>query len=147
MVLRQKAHIGVDSQTKVIHAVAATPANVHDSVCLPDLLHGDETRVWGDSAYQGQTEVIRKHAPKATDFTHRRYRYKNWVDEVQRAKNKTKSSVRAKVEHPFLIIKRIFGFVKTRYKGLEKNAHRLFVTCALTNLYLMRRRLWRLSGA
>ncbi|MDQ3565951.1 MAG: transposase, partial [Pseudomonadota bacterium] len=62
-------------------------------------------------------------------------------------KNKTKSSVRAKVEHPFLIIKRIFGFVKTRYKGLAKNAHRLFVTCALTNLYLMRRRLWRLSGA
>ena len=56
------------------------------------------------------------------------------------------SSVRAKVEHPFLIIKRIFGFVKTRYyKGLAKNAHRLFVTCALTNLYLMRRRLWRLS--
>jgi len=52
--------------------------------------------------------------------------------------------VRAKVEHPFLIIKRIFGFAKTRYKGLAKNAHRLFVTCALTNLYLMRRRLWRL---
>jgi hypothetical protein len=55
--------------------------------------------------------------------------------------------MRAKVEHPFLIIKRIFRFVKTRYKGLVKNAHRLFVTCALTNLYLMRRRLWRLSRA
>ena len=110
-------------------------------------MHGEETRVWGDSAYQGQSEVIRKHAPKATDFTHRRYRYKKGIDEVQRAKNKTKSSVRAKVEHPFLIIKRIFGSVKTRYKGLAKNAHRLFVTCALTNLYLMRRRLWRLSGA
>ena len=68
-------------------------------------------------------------------------------NEEERAKNKTKSSVRAKVEHPFLIIKRIFGFAKTRYKGLAKNAHRLFVTCALTNLYLMRRRLWRLSGA
>ena len=81
-----KAHIGVDSQTKLIHAVVATPANVHDSVCLPDLLHEEETRVWGDSAYQGQSEVIRKHAPKATDFTHRRYRYKNGVDEVQRAK-------------------------------------------------------------
>jgi transposase, IS5 family len=55
--------------------------------------------------------------------------------------------VRAKVEHPLLIIKRIFGFAKTRYKGLAKNAHRLLVTCALTNLYLMRRRLWRLSEA
>jgi IS5 family transposase len=142
-----KAHIGVDSQTKVIHAVAATPANVHDSVCLPDLLHGEETLVWGDSAYQGQGEVIRRHAPKAKDFTNRRYRYKDTVDEEERAKNRTKSSVRAKVEHPFLIIKRIFGFAKTRYKGLAKNAHRLFVTCALTNLYLMRRRLWRLSGA
>ena len=142
-----KAHIGVDSQSKVIHAVVATPANVHDSVCLPDLLHGEETRVWGDSAYQGQREVIREHAPKARDFTHRRYRYKAMVNEEERAKNKTKSSVRAKVEHPFLIIKRIFGFVKTRYKGLAKNAHRLFVTCALTNLYLTRRRLWQLSGA
>ncbi|MGH8468774.1 MAG: IS5 family transposase [Gammaproteobacteria bacterium] len=142
-----KAHIGVDSQSKVIHAVVATAANVHDSTCLPNLLHGEETRVWGDSAYQGQSEVIRQHAPKATDFTHRRYRYKDTVDEEERAKNKTKSSVRAKVEHPFLIIKRIFGFMNTRYKGLEKNAHRLFVTCALANLYLMRRRLWRLAGA
>ena len=141
-----KAYIGVDSQTKLIHAVAATPANVHDSLCLPDLLHEEETRVWGDSAYQGQREVIREHAPKARDFTNRRYRYKAMVNEEERAKNKTKSSVRAKVEHPFLIIKRIFGFVKTRYKGLDKNARRLFVTCALANLYLMRRRLWRLSA-
>ena len=123
-----------------------TPANVHDSVCLPDLLHGEETLVWGDRA-SGAGRGIRRHAPKAKDFPNRRYRYKATVDEEERAKNKTKSSVRAKVEHPFLIIKRIFGFVKTRYKGLAKNAHRLFVTCALTNLYLMRRRLWRLSGA
>ena len=142
-----KAHIGVDSQTKVIHAVAATAANVHDSVCLPDLLHGEETLVWGDSAYQGQGEVIRRHAPKAKDFTNRRYRYKDTMNEEERARNRTKSSVRAKVEHPFLILKRIFGFAKTRYKGLAKNAHRLFVACALANLYLMRRRLWRRSGA
>jgi IS5 family transposase len=133
-----KAHIGVDSQTKVIHSVVATAANVHDSLCLPELLHGEETRVWGDSAYQGQSEVIREHAPKAKDFTTRRYRYKDTVDEEERAKNKAKSSVRAKVEHPLLIIKGIFGFVKTRYKGLAKNTHRLLVTCALTNLYLMR---------
>ena len=81
------------------------------------------------------------------DFTNRRCRYKDTVDEEQRATNKTKSSVRAKVEHPFLILKRIFGFVKTRYKGLEKNAHRLFVSCALANLYMLRRRLWRLLEA
>ena len=138
-----KAHIGVDSRTKVIHSVAATAANVHDSTCLPDLLHGEETRVWGDSAYQGQGEVIKQCAPKALDMTNRRYRRKGVVDEVERAKNKTKSSVRAKVEHLFLVIKRVFGFAKTRYRGLEKNAHRLFVTCALTNLYIMRRRLLR----
>ena len=76
-------------------------------------------------------------------MTNRRYRRKGVVDEVQRAKNKTQSSVRAKVEHPFLVIKRIFGFAKTRYKGLEKNAHRLFVTCALSDIYIVRRRLWR----
>lgn len=140
-----KAHIGVDSRTKVIHAVAATAANVHDATCLPDLLHGEETKVWGDSAYQGQGEVINECAPAAQDMTNRRYRRRGVVDEVERAKNKTKSSVRAKVEHPFLVIKRIFGFAKTRYKGLEKNAHRLFVTCALTNLYLVRRRLLRIA--
>ena len=109
-----KAHIGVDSRTKVILSVAATAANVHDSTCLPDLLHGEETRVWGDSAYQGQGEVIKQCAPKALDMTNRRYRRKGVVDEVERAKNKTKSSVRAKVEHLFLVIKRVFGFAKTR---------------------------------
>jgi IS5 family transposase len=142
-----KAHIGVDSQSKVIHAVTATPANVHDSVCLPDLLHGEETRVWGDRAYQGQTGVIRECAPKAKDFTNRRYRYKGFVDAVEQAKNKTKSSVRARVEHSIGVIKRIFGFVKVRYRGLAKNANRLFVTCALANLYLVRRRLLRLAQA
>lgn len=140
-----KAHIGVDSRTKVIHAAVATAANVHDSHCLPDLLHGDEAKIWGDSAYQGQGDVIAACAPAAQDMTNRRYRRKGVVDEVERAKNKTKSSVRAKVEHPFLVIKRIFGFAKTRYKGLAKNAHRLFVTCALTNLYMVRRRLLRLA--
>ena len=67
-----KAHIGVDSKTKVIHAVVATAANVHNATVLPDLLHGEETRVWGDQAYKGQTAVIREHAPNARDFTNRR---------------------------------------------------------------------------
>src|SRR5262249_25015861 len=63
-----KAHIGVDSRSKLIHAVVATPANVADSTVLPDLLHGNETRVWGDQAYRGQRAVIRESAPKARDF-------------------------------------------------------------------------------
>jgi IS5 family transposase len=138
-----KAHIGVDSKTKVIHAVVATAANVADSTILPDLLHGDETRVWGDQAYKGQTDVIREHAPNALDFTNRRYRFKKRIDEIQRAKNRTKSKVRAKVEHVFGVIKGVFGFVKVRYRGLDKNANRLFATCALANLFIMRSHLMK----
>lgn len=138
-----KAHIGVDSRTKLIHSVAATAANVHDSQLLPDLLHGGETRVWGDSAYAGQGEVIREHAPKAKDFTQKKgSRYRSLTD-AERATNRTKSRVRARVEHPFLILKRIFGFDKVRYRGLEKNANWLFVACGLVNLYIARRHLLR----
>ena len=75
-----KAHIGVDSKTKLIHSVVATAANVADSTILPDLLHGEETRVWGDQAYRGQQDVIRDCAPKAKDFTNRRYRHRGVVD-------------------------------------------------------------------
>ena len=142
-----KAHVGIDSKTKVIHAVAATPANVHDGTVIGDLLHGEETRVWGDSAYQGKRDAIREHAPNARDFTNRRCRFKGRVDEVEKARNTTKSRVRARVEHAIGVIKRIFGFVKVRYRGLAKNASRLFVACALANLYTVRRRLLRLAAA
>jgi len=138
-----KAHFGVDSRTKLIHAVVATPANVADSTVLPELLHGQETRVWGDQAYRGQRAVIREHAPKARDFTNRRYRHRGVVDEVERAKNRTKSKVRARVEHAIGVIKRVFGFAKVRYRGLQKNTHRLLVTCALANLFMARRHLLR----
>ena len=138
-----KAHVGVDSKTKVIHSVVATSANVADSHVLPDLLHGEETRVWGDQSYRGQRDVIREHAPNARDFTNRRYRFKGVVDHVERGKNRTKSKVRARVEHVFGVIKRVFGFQKVRYRGLEKNAHRLFVTCALANLFIVRAHLMR----
>jgi IS5 family transposase len=67
-----KAHIGVDSQSKLIHSVAATAANVHDRQMLEDLLHGDETRIWGDSAYAGQGDTIRERAPNAKDFTNKK---------------------------------------------------------------------------
>jgi IS5 family transposase len=136
-----KAHFGVDSRSKLIHAVVATPANVADSTVLPELLHGRETRVWGDQAYRGQRKVIREHAPKARDFTNRRYRHRGVVDQVERAKNRTKSKVRARVEHAIGIIKRVFGFAKVRYRRLGKNAHCLLVTCALANLFIARRHL------
>ncbi len=142
-----KAHIGVDSQNKLIHSVAVTAANVADSKVLPHLLHGRETRVWGDQAYQGQREVIRARAPDALDFTNRRHRQRGLVDEIERAKNRTKSRVRARVEHAFGVIKRVFGFTKVRYRGLMKNAHRVVVACALANIFMVRRRLLRLQGA
>lgn len=142
-----KAHIGVDSRTKIIHAVKATAANVADSTVLPELLHGNETRVWGDQAYRGQRDAIRKCAPNAKDFTNRRYRHCGVVDEAERARNRTKSGVRAKVEHSIGVIKRVFAFAKVRYRGLAKNANRLYVTCALANLFMVRGRLLRLQGA
>lgn len=138
-----KAHIGVDSKTKLIHSVVATPANVHDSRVLPDLLHGEETRVWGDSAYTGQGEVIRERSPRAKDFTNRKSHRARSLTDADHARNRTKSRVRAKVEHPFLVLKQIFGFSKVRYRGLDKNANRLFVACGLVNLYLARRVLLR----
>src|SRR5712692_2966191 len=142
-----KAHVGVDSKTKIIHTAVATAANVADSAVLPDLLDGEETRVWGDQAYRGQSEVIRECAPQAQDCTHRRYRYKDRIDEVERAKNRTKSTVRSKVEHVFAVMKLKFGFVKLRYRGLKKNANQLFAVCALVNLYLLRNKLLLLAPA
>jgi IS5 family transposase len=138
-----KAHIGVDSKTKLIHAVAASAANVHDKHALPHLLHGRERRVYGDAGYAGQKQLIRQHAPQAKDFTQRRGRGYRYLSPEDRAKNRTKSRVRAKVEHAIGVIKRIFGFIKVRYRGLAKNAHRLFVTAALANLYLARSYLLR----
>ena len=136
-----KAHIGVDSQTKLIHSVVATSANVHDSQVLPDLLHGEETRVWGDSAYTGQKQAITDNAPRAKDFTQAKGSRNRKLTDDERARNRNKSRIRAKVEHQFGIIKRLFGFSKVRYRGLGKNAHRLFVACALSNLVIAKRTL------
>ena len=142
-----KAHVGVDSKTKIIHTAVATAANVADATVLPELLHGEETRVWGDGAYQGQTEAIREVAPQARDCTNKRCRYKDRVDEAERKRNRTKSKVRSRVEHVFGVMKLKFGFVKVRYRGLAKNANRLFATCALVNLFTVRKKLLRLAAA
>jgi len=90
-----KAHIGVDSHSKIIHSVALTAANVHDSRMLPDLLHVEETRVWGDSAYTGQGDVIRTHAPRARDFTQNKACRNKPLTDIERSRNRTKSKVRS----------------------------------------------------
>ncbi len=138
-----KAHIGVDSRSKLIHSVEATAANVHDSRVLEKLLHGKERRVWGDSAYSGQKAAMAKAAPEARDWTQEKgHRYRK-LTERERASNRYKSRVRAKVEHQFGILKLRFGFTKVRYRGLAKNAHRLVTACALSNLVMAKKALLR----
>ncbi len=133
-----KAHVGVDSQSKVIHSVVVSPANTADCKVLEQLLLGHETRVYGDQAYKSQGEVIRAKAPKAKDFTNRQCKWKHFIDEAIKAKNRTKSRIRSRVEHSIGVIKRVFGFRKVRYRGLAKNGNRLFVTAALANIFLVR---------
>jgi IS5 family transposase len=141
-----KAHIGADAKSGIVHSVCTTAASVSDVHMLPDLLHGEERKVWGDGGYQGQGEAMRAVAPHAQDMTCRRTRYKGGADELQRDRNRSKSRIRAKVEHLFRILKRVFGFEKTRYRGLSKNHNRLCACFALVNLYLHRKRL-TLAGA
>jgi IS5 family transposase len=135
-----KVHIGADSKTGLVHRVVVTGANVHDKHPLPDLLHGAEKRVYGDRGYQGCTAIIKAAAPEARDFTNRRVRFAGYVNEVERLKNRTKSRTRARVEHPFLVLKRLWGFAKVRYRGLVKNANRTFTAMAMVNLFLAARR-------
>ncbi|MFN3377348.1 MAG: IS5 family transposase [Burkholderiaceae bacterium] len=136
-----KLHIGVDSRTGRAHSAVVTAANVHDKHPLPDLLHGNEQRVYGDSAYASQKALIGSKAPRAKDFTNQRVRTGGQIDQSQRAKNRHKSKVRARVEHVFAVVKRLWGFAKVRYRGLAKNATRSFVALGLANIYLARKRL------
>jgi IS5 family transposase len=133
--------IGVDSRTGLAHRAVVTAANIHDKHPLPALLHGDERRVYGDSAYASQKALIASKAPWAKDFTNKRVHRKGEINEVERSKNRNKSKVRARVEHVFAVVKRLWGFTKVRYRGLAKNATRSFVALSLANIYLARQRL------
>jgi IS5 family transposase len=134
-----KLHIGVDAHTGLAHSAVVTSANVHDKHPLPQLLHGDELRVYGDCAYAGQQEVIAEKAPAAKDCTNQRVRKTgDEREELQRRKNREKSNVRARVEHVFAVVKRLWGFSKVRYRGLHKNATRAFTALALANIYMTR---------
>lgn len=129
-----KVHIGVDSKTGLTHSASITAANVHDSQELPNLLHGNETRLYGDSAYIGQKDVLKQVAPKAKDFTNKCASRNTPLTDADKETNRRKSQVRAKVEHPFRPLKSLYGFAKVRYRGLMKNANRAFAMLALINL-------------
>lgn len=136
-----KLHIGVDSQTGLAHSAVVTAANVHDKHPLPELLHGQEERVYGDCAYAAQHASIQAKAPRARDFTNKTVRKGSVTEALERMVNRAKSRVRARVEHVFGVIKRLWGFDKARYRGLAKNATRAFVATGLSNIFLARRHL------
>jgi IS5 family transposase len=142
-----KAHIGVDADSGLVHTVVATAANVNDVTQAHALLHGEEANVFGDSGYQGienrdETQGIevdwhvsmRPGKRRALDKAKPLGRLQ---DELERVK----ARIRAKVEHPFRVIKRQFGHVKVRYRGLMKNTQQLHMLFALSNLWMMRHRL------
>jgi transposase, IS5 family len=140
-----KAHIGVDAQSGLVHTVAGTAANVNDLTMAGALLHGDEEAAFGDAGYQG----VHKRAEAAGPIWHvamrpgKRRKLNLFIepDFVAERVEKMKASIRAKVEHPFRVIKRQFGFTKVRYRGLAKNTAQIVTLFALSNLWMARRHL------
>ena len=145
-----KAHIGVDADSGLVHTVIGTAANVNDVTQGHGLLHGDETVVFADAGYQGATkraEATGVDWHVAMRPGKRRVLDKNspWGSLLDKAEQ-MKASVRAKVEHPFRVIKCQFGFTKVRYKGLAKNTAQLMTLFALSNLWMARRQLLGAQG-
>ena len=117
----------------LIHSASVTSGNVHDSQELPNLLNGDETRLYGDSAYrdQNQRKLLKTIASNARDFTNKRAYRNRPLTDTDKETNRKKSSVRPKVEQ---MLKHLWGFTRARYRGLAKNANRAFAMLALINL-------------
>lgn len=142
-----KCHIGVDAGSGLIHSIETTAANIHDLDLASKLIREDDQVVYGDSGYSGiekREEISSDKHLSQVDYRINRRKgsvqkapdgYINWEKLIERKK----SSVRSKVEHPFLIIKRFFGFNKTVYRGLSKNTHRLHMLFASTNLVMCAR--------
>jgi IS5 family transposase len=144
-----KGHIGVDAGTGYVHTVTATPANVHDLDEAAHLVRTDDEVVYTDSGYRGA-----QNRPEITENEHKskiewrvaaRKTQLKTMHSHDRATETRKASVRAKVEHPFLIVKRDFGFTKTRYRGIAKNLNHLHMLFASAN-WLMRARAVALTG-
>ena len=130
-----KVHIGVDAETGVVHSMSTTSANVHDVTEAHRLLHGGEKRVWGDAGYQG---VAKRDENRGLDVEWRVAMRPSRRRQLERGseaavEERRKASIRAKVEHPFLWVKRRFGYAKVRYRGLAKNTQRLALLLGLTN--------------
>lgn len=140
-----KAHIGVDADSGLVHTVIGTAANVNDVTQGHGLLHGEETDVFADAGYQGA--MTRPEATGVAWHVAMRPGKRRVLDKSRGSHQlveqieKIKAGIRAKVEHPFRVIKCQFGFVKVRYRGLAKNTAQLVTLFALSNLWMARKRL------
>jgi IS5 family transposase len=145
-----KAHIGVDSQSGLVHTVVTTPANEADVEVVDELLHGKEATVHADAGYTGADKrVVRK---KLTwHIAAKRGRVKAMPEGRKKAavekRETAKASIRARVEHPFRVIKRQFGLAKVRFRGLAKNTAHVITLFALSNLWMARKKLLATTGA
>src|SRR5574338_1154787 len=135
-----KAHVGTD-QRGIVHSLSTTPANVADVSELPKLLHGEERELFGDQAYWSEFHRQCARRSGLRYRVNRRGTHSTPLTAHQRRINRIRSSARARGEHAFHVVKRLWGFTKVRYRGLAKNTARLFTAFALANLYLLRRRL------
>src|SRR6185369_14384903 len=136
-----KLHVGTDSASGLAHSATVTTASVHDSHVMDDLLHGSESTLYGDSAYIGRERQQPIEAAGIHWRVQRRGCRHRALSKRDREWNRRQSSVRAKVEHIFHVIKRLWGHHKVRYRGLAKNEAQYFSLLALANLYLVRRQL------
>ena len=147
-----KAHIGVDDESGLVHSVVGTAANVADVTQVDKLLHGEENVVCADAGYTGVEkraehdgrEVIWQVAARRS--TYKKLGKNTALYKAKRKIEKAKAQVRAKVEHPFRVIKRQFGYMKTRFRGLAKNTAQLVTLFALSNLWMARRHLLTSAG-
>jgi IS5 family transposase len=135
-----KAHVGTDLQG-IVHSLTTTAAHVADITILPQLLHGEERVLYGDQAYWSEFHRQCAQAQGVRYRVNRRGTRQQPLTARQRASNRCRSQARARGEHAFHVVKRLWGFTKVRYRGLAKNTVRLFAAFALANLYLLRRRL------
>jgi IS5 family transposase len=142
-----KAHIGADRDSKLVHTVVVTAANVADVTQTAELLHGRETQVHADAGYTGvekRAEITALNQTIDWQIAGKRGRLKKMAEgaakEALKAAEKAKASVRAFVEHPFHIVKNLFGHRKVRYRGLAKNGHQLHTLFGLANLVIGARR-------
>jgi IS5 family transposase len=135
-----KAHVGTDRRG-IVHSLSTTAANVSDISQLPKLLHGQEKEVFGDQAYWSEFHRQCAEACGIRYRINRRGHHTKPLTDYQRFINRCRSSTRARGEHAFHVVKRLWGFTKVRYRGLAKNTARLFTAFALANLYMLRRRL------